>query len=108
MFASIITNADTGVLLTWSQWYGPQTGTLPKMAITTGTSVNVMPGPGLTPVLQAQDGSFIGTGWNDDGQYMAAFDQTGHVRWTVSGDSPQIATADGGVIGSASCKPAPF
>jgi hypothetical protein len=58
-----------------------------------------MPGPDLTPVLQAEDGSFLGWGWNDDGQYMAAFDQTGNVRWAVSGDLPQIATADGGVIG---------
>ncbi len=99
MFASIITNADTGVLLTWSQWYGPQTASTPQMAITTGTSVSVMPGPGLTPMLQVEDGSFVGAGWDADGvQYMAAFDQTGNVHWTVSGDWPQMATDDDGVI----------
>jgi len=30
---------------------------------------------------------------------MVAFDATGNVRWIVPGDQPQIATADGGVIG---------
>jgi hypothetical protein len=30
---------------------------------------------------------------------MVAFDQTGAVRWTVANEEPQIATADGGVIG---------
>jgi hypothetical protein len=53
-------------------------------------------------VLQAQDGSFIGTtcrycapGYGD----MVAFDATGNVRWIVPNETPQIATADGGVTG---------
>lgn len=59
----------------------------------------------IIPVLQAQDGSFVGYTWvccdaeGDDVPYMVAFDQNGGVRWTVANDQPQIATADGGVIG---------
>jgi hypothetical protein len=31
---------------------------------------------------------------------MITFDSSGNVKWSVPNDSPQIATADGGVIGS--------
>jgi len=60
-------------------------------------------GSTVVPVLQAQDGSYVGTFEmpNPDGPpntYMVAFDQSGSVRWTVEGYTPQIATADGGVI----------
>jgi len=78
------------------------------MALTTGASASVVSAPQVpgqtatvVPVLQAQDGSFVGyaedgnTGNND----MVAFDATGNVRWMVPNDQPQIATADGGVIG---------
>jgi hypothetical protein len=98
---SMITNADQGVLLTWSAGAG-------GMAVTAGSSVSLVsapqvPGGGqVVPVLQAQDGSFIGTtcrycapGYGD----MVAFDASGTVRWIVPNDTPQIATADGGVIG---------
>jgi hypothetical protein len=156
--AGLITNADTGVLLTWGDFQeflatvivkpepagqaqaAPRGKTLPKtkiapmggaspvpdgltldislpppvygMAITTGTSVSTTSGPAVPgqtdaviPVLQAQDGSFVGqviVGQNPDGsnQYnMVAFDATGAVRWVVPNEQPQIATADGGVIG---------
>ena len=60
----------------------------------------------VTPVLQAQDGSFVGTAvlaYDEHGnptQYdMVAFDQGGNVRWIVPNDQPLIATDDGGVIG---------
>ena len=99
---SMITNADQGIVLTWDGGGNPSTG----MAVTTGTSmspVNYPSGPNgglVVPVLQAQDGSFIGT--VDDGQYQSnliAFDQAGNLRWSVPGNwGPQIATADGGVI----------
>ena len=78
------------------------------MALTTGASASVVSAPQVpgqtatvVPVLQAQDGSFVGyaedgnTGNND----MVAFDATGNVRWMVPNEQPQIATADGGVIG---------
>jgi len=53
----------------------------------------------VVPVLQAQDGSFVGSVDTDGGSPMAAFDAIGNVRWAVPNDQPQIATADGGVIG---------
>jgi len=96
----MITNADQGVLLTWSGGAG-------GMAVTAGTSVSLVsapqvPGGGqIFPVLQAQDGSFVGT-FDDQNTYnndMVAFDATGNARWIVPNDTPQIATADGGVIG---------
>jgi hypothetical protein len=102
----IITNADQGVLVAWN--VAPDVGSqLPGIATITGTSVNVIGGPlvaGQTgpvqPVLQAEDGSFVGTATTNTGaEYMIAFDATGSVRWAVPNDQPQIALADGGVIG---------
>src|ERR1700674_3177145 len=53
------------------------------------------------PVLQAQDGSFVGAADVGDARTpsMLAFDASGNVRWSVPNETPQIATADGGVIG---------
>ena len=105
---NLITNADTGVVLTWGATGSEQDLTTghPMMAITNGTSVSVMGAPDIgggnvvAPVLQAQDGSFVGTATdNTTGTgYMVAFDASGNVRWTVAGYEPQIATDDGGVI----------
>jgi hypothetical protein len=115
----IITNADTGVLLTWGLGWNQGEVNFPTqygMAITTGTSVGIVNGPivpgqvdqggGTTPVvpvLQAEDGSFVGsvTTVNYSPQYnlqinMVAFDQGGNVRWMVPNEQPLIATADGG------------
>ena len=89
----MITNADQGILLTWSAGWG-------GMALTAGTGVSLVnpptgPGGGVVPILQAQDGSFVGSYYND----MIAFDASGTARWIVANETPQIATADGGVIG---------
>jgi hypothetical protein len=55
----------------------------------------------VNPVLQAQDGSFVGTVTDSQyNNYMIAFDAGGNLRWTVANDTPQIATSDGGVIGA--------
>ncbi len=98
----IITNADTGTLITWN-YYPAQASA--GMAITTGASASLINMPGLPgggpiePVLQAQDGSFIGLGGDSTQNYMIAFDTSGNFRWSVAGDyQPEIATADGGVI----------
>lgn len=114
---NLLTNADTGVVVTWSVYpllllarpqrvvpkdslYSPPTY---GMAITTGTAVNVVSEatlPQLAPVLQAQDGSFVGSYVDNSNQTdMVAFDASGNFRWTVPNEQPQIATADGGVIG---------
>lgn len=142
MFANLITNADTGVLLTFqavvedlmyrgpakppangarrspgkaallppSDWHrreevdpSPEFG----MAIVTGTSASLMSGPvvadqgmAVVPMLQAEDGSFVGAVWMDSAQYnMVDFDSSGNVLWTVANDQPLIATEGGGVIG---------
>ena len=113
---TMITNADQGVLLSWEAGasyyvfglgYGQPSG---GMAITTGTGVALMNVPEVgdwpfQPVLQAQDGSFVGTVAvgsdqnNNPLSDMVSFDQTGAIRWMVPGNyQPQIATADGGLI----------
>ena len=62
--------------------------------------------PTIYPVLQTQDGSYagyvgIGPSPGLATQYnMVAFNQSGSVIWSVPNDYPQIATADGGVVGS--------
>ena len=107
--ASIITNADQGILVNWSFLPdGSGAQMIFGMATTDGTTVAgvsppTVPGQGgaITPVLQAQDGSFVGTAYvGDDSNtpYMVAFDASGNVRWAVPNDQPQIATADG-VVG---------
>ena len=102
----IITNADQGVLLTFREESGGAMGQ-PSMATTTGASASIVSGPqspsggSVVPMLQAQDGSFVGT-FPDPNTYnndMVAFDATGATRWIVPNETPQIATADGGVIG---------
>ena len=105
LWVGMITNADQGILITWRASSGQMTN--PMMAITTGTSVSMVsapqvPGGGqVLPVLQAQDGSFVGTTEDPDtyNNDMVAFDATGATRWIVPNETPQIATADGGVIG---------
>jgi len=98
---AMITNADQGILLTWGLGG-------PGMAAITGGSVSVVSAPQLPfgeqvyPVLQAQDGSFVGTTEQDCSVgygSMFSFDTTGGIHWIVPNDCPQIATADGGVIG---------
>jgi hypothetical protein len=110
--ASLITNADQGVVLNWYPFYSGSTAEQPLMALTTGTSVSVVNGPQLpnqtfgtviNGIVQLQDGSFAGT--VQMGQTlpltnsMIAFDQTGAVRWIAPNEPPLIATEDGGVIG---------
>jgi hypothetical protein len=97
----MMTNADQGIVLNWEGVEGPGWQRTPRMAITTGTSASIISMPSVPgqdvafPVLQAQDGTFLGT----SGPYMIDFDATGKVLWSVAGNyAPTIATADGGVI----------
>jgi hypothetical protein len=55
----------------------------------------------MQPVLQAQDGTYFGQvdyDWDQNDDFLAAFDQSGHVKWSKPGYYAQIATSDGGVI----------
>ena len=102
---SIITNADTGVLMSVSDnesyYFATTTGTsvsiasaqlVPSQAPPNGASREIQ----INPVLQREDGSFVGS-WN--GNTMVAFTAGGTLLWVVPNEAPQIATADGGVIG---------
>ena len=111
-----ITNGDTGVLYSWSVDAGGSEPTCPpgtlfgsgcafpnttvNLTTTSGTSMASqatlnIPGGSLQPMLQRADGSYVGT----DGTNMYAFASSGKLLWTAPNDYPQIATADGGVIG---------
>lgn len=122
----VITNADQGVLLGWaadmpsycpSASYGVCGSQVPAttafgLAITSGAGVASSATPNLPaqataiyPVLQAQDGSFVGamgvgpspgtvTQYN-----MVSFTSSGNVTWIVPNDWPQFGTVNGGVIG---------
>jgi uncharacterized protein affecting Mg2+/Co2+ transport len=101
-YTGMITNADTGIALLWRLYDITDAG--PRMTITNGTGASTVPAPEIAgqttwaydvyPVLQAQDGSFVGSGRAT----MVAFDATGGVRWSVPNYYPLMATADGGVI----------
>ena len=109
----MITNADQGVVLGWSAilpgYCASQTGNVCNKQVATTTTYGFArtlgatlaysgsTAPGVFPVLQAQDGSYYGADGNGD---MIRFTQYGNTIWSVPNDSPQIATADGGVIGS--------
>jgi hypothetical protein len=112
---SLITNADTGVLLSWSViWVGDGYNGLHSqsgMALTTGASLSAINVPvasdqflTIVPRLQAQDGSFVGTVYQNGQTTMIAFDASGNLRWSVPNEQPQIATDDGGVIGQSGIK----
>lgn len=111
-----ITNADTGVLFTWSADTGGSEPPCPPgtlfgsgctfgnpfhLTTTSGTAVASQAtsnmGAGLIqPMLQRADGSYVGT----DGTNMFAFTTSGTQLWTVPNDTPQIGTSDGGAIGA--------
>jgi len=107
----MITNADRGVVLSWwmeNQYCDGTTydcGDFYGLATTSGGSLasSVSTRTFLQPLLQAQDGSFYGWTSNINDLYnptIVKFNQSGNVQWSVPNDFPQIATADGGVIGS--------
>ncbi len=115
----MITNADKGALLTWeadTPEYCASTVYSSQGSQTTGGCVSDIPASSayglattqgdslagvvstdslIYPGVQTQDGTFVGSNANG----MVAFDQYGNQLWTVPNDGPQIATADGGVIG---------
>jgi hypothetical protein len=122
--AALATNADAGVVLTldstfgaycsYSLFPGPTTtsGCVPEQdvhqlltisggnVVSTATLPNSYPADSdsVIPVLQAQDGTYFGTGATSPGS-MDAFDTSANVKWSVPGGyTPVMATADGGLI----------
>ena len=104
---TIITNADTGAMLSWYEWTGVEWKL--SMANITSSGVSTADGPQVPHYsrnpwvsldVQAQDGSFIGETADDTGTlYTFSFDVSGNTRWVVPNVWPAMATADGGFIG---------
>jgi hypothetical protein len=105
VLGTLITNADKGVLYSWAICPMPCTyAQFQLTTVSTDGGVSTTPntigaGSGGTspvqPVLQGQDGTFVGTA--ADGS-MVVFDSFGNQKWSVPNYVPRIATADGGVI----------
>ena len=119
----MITDADTGALISWQLTAnsfcaattdgvcsGHVDGTTEYHLTTTAggaVAANVIMNQAvagqhapIAPLLQLADGSYVGSNFPAGGTVMVGFDASGNVRWTVPNDSPQMATADGGIIGS--------
>ena len=52
----------------------------------------------VSPSLQLEDGSFAGTMRGFSGDTLLVFDAAGHIKWSLPGSRPVIATAGGGLI----------
>jgi hypothetical protein len=103
---TLITNADQGVLASYSASYNYSTSYY--LATTSGASLASNSQVAMVPeqtspvqsVLQRQDGNFIGTVSSTVGSIMVAFTPSGGTLFTVPNDTPQIATSNNGVIGT--------
>ncbi len=120
-----ITNADRGTLFTWeadipeycaagtlavyphincnsdvaaASTFGVATTSGGGLGSSSDSSVPGQTSP-IYPVLQAQDGSFVGAVVLGSSQSMVAFDTSGGMRWIVPNDYPFMAMADGSVVG---------
>ena len=63
------------------------------------TQLNLPGQGGFQPVLQAQDGSYVGTVSSSIGNLMAAVTTSGTLKWTVPGSyNPVMAMIDGGAL----------
>jgi hypothetical protein len=109
---SLITNADQGVLYSWEAafWDDSSYSTQTQYALTSlsaqGTSATTaqafagQTGP-VQPVLQTEDGTFIGTvSTTETGYELVAFAASGTVYWSLPGYyyQPLFATSDGSVV----------
>jgi hypothetical protein len=117
---ALIGNGADGVLLSWMETIDGRSCTSPDLrmhlaAVNSGGGVTIHDGPRLPgqdqipmiPVLQRQDGTFVGAAWmggwcdvwSQMTKSMAIFDASGSVLGSVSNEEPMIATADNEVIG---------
>ena len=147
----LITNADQGVMLSWSEGINPYASyqfmnagenlqtIVPGVFMTKVTSMNAggitsdaivsqqtgiglgpaytPPNPPIVPILQRQDGTYVGTFPSSVTigdvscvqTNMIAFNLAGSQLWIVPNYTPQVATADDGVIANpVPLAPAPF
>jgi IPT/TIG domain len=130
---SLVTNADQGVALALDYFLPAycssdvfdansdnKTGCVPEQdfnrlllissigAVVSDSNVNVASNSsGFTPILQAEDGTYFGTGVTASNS-MDAFDLSGNVKWSVPGFTPVMATADGGVIAKSTSGPVQY
>jgi 6-phosphogluconolactonase (cycloisomerase 2 family) len=106
-YPTMITNADTGVLVAWYEKTGADWSL--RVANVTGSGVSTTTGSqlpfspdalqlNLQLDLQTQDGSFIGR-MGLSGEYIFSMDSGGNLRWLLQNIMPYMATADGGFIG---------
>lgn len=105
---TLITNADQGVLYSSDLCLGTPGSqcTQQLTTVTNGSASTVTTGIGagsftsIQPVLQRADNSYIGIASTPAGNSMVAFTASGQQLWSQPNDSPQIATSDGGVVGT--------
>jgi hypothetical protein len=104
---ALITNTDQGVLASYSVSYNNSSplfylATTSGASLASNTQVTTVPGQAspVLPMLQRQDGNFIGTVSSSMGNFMIGFTPSGGTLFNVSNDTPLIATADDGVIGA--------
>ena len=113
---SLITNADQGSLATYeidtctSQCLNPghsftqafyiATTVGPSIASNSQVAMVAEQTSSVQPVLQRDDGSYVGTVSSTVGNFMVAFTGAGSTLWTVPNDTPQLTTVGGGVVGT--------
>jgi regulation of enolase protein 1 (concanavalin A-like superfamily) len=88
------TNADQGVVMSSYDCSPDSCGG--QLSVFSGGSLTstVATQLPLDPILQVDDGSFVGMSGNN----MVAFDVSGNVRWSVSNYEPVMAMNNGGVV----------
>jgi len=107
LLGTLITNADQGVHYSWDLGLND---TVTHQLTTVDSAANVstasLPLPGsFTPVLQQEDGSFVGTvsippdpSGEGGAQLMVATNASGIPKWSIPNYSPEYAQIDGSTI----------
>jgi hypothetical protein len=113
---TLINSADDGVVLSWWDTITlGQSSPAPHWTRISSAGMSDSSGPviagqeqvPISPMLQHEDGSFVGVAlvgdkWASYNQlvpYMVGVGPTGSVLWSVANEQPQTATEDGGIIG---------
>ena len=105
LLGSLITNADQGALYSWSTSFCNQSGNCNYQnqlstvasgggASTIATGIGAQYQQPIQPMLQRQDGTYVGTVSGN----MVAFSSSGQQIWNQPNYAPQITNPDGSVI----------